>query len=177
TSSPPLLLPSTDYSIDVTEAKFPPLKRLCIALGPKYEIEESSSLTDRRTRGFRADYGFVGTLDAEIRRDLEREIGYGITDIWEDPDEITEEIPATDVAELGQMMTNFVTTVRQDTNEIYGRLDDAQDDRSLMSGQLNLLHRDRRAHSYIARLMESEARASREAWVQSMDASDTTHSE
>ncbi|GKA00022.1 putative reverse transcriptase domain-containing protein [Tanacetum coccineum] len=50
TSSPPLLLPSTDYRADVLE-------------------------------GFRADYGFVGTLDAEIRRNPEREIGYGITNI------------------------------------------------------------------------------------------------
>ncbi|GKC98544.1 hypothetical protein Tco_1168819 [Tanacetum coccineum] len=74
-------------------------------------------------------------------------------------------------------MTDFVTTVRQDTNEIYGRLDHAQDDISLMSGQLNMLHRDRRAHARIARLMESEARLSREAWVQSMDASDTARSE
>ncbi|GKD29605.1 hypothetical protein Tco_1240383, partial [Tanacetum coccineum] len=40
------------------------------------------------TRGFRADYHFVGTLDAEIRRDPDREIGYEITDVWEDPDEI-----------------------------------------------------------------------------------------
>ncbi|GKC34235.1 hypothetical protein Tco_1046619, partial [Tanacetum coccineum] len=51
----------------------------------------------------------------------------------------------------------------QDTDEIYGRLDDAQDDRSLMSGQLNLLHRDRRSHARTARLIESEARASHEA--------------
>ncbi|GKC16441.1 putative reverse transcriptase domain-containing protein, partial [Tanacetum coccineum] len=72
---------------------------------------------------------------------------------------------------------DFVTTVRQDTYEIYGRLDDAQDDRSLMSGQINMLHRDRCAHARTARLMESVARLSREAWVQSMDASDTTHSE
>ncbi|GKG59253.1 hypothetical protein Tco_0604904, partial [Tanacetum coccineum] len=35
------------------------------------------------------------------RRDPDREISYGITDIWEDPDEIAEEIPTTDVAELG----------------------------------------------------------------------------
>ncbi|GJV43929.1 hypothetical protein Tco_1428465 [Tanacetum coccineum] len=41
----------------------------------------------------------------------------------------------TDVAELSQRMTDFVTTVRQDTYEIYGRLDDAQDDRLLMSGE------------------------------------------
>ncbi|GJU55039.1 hypothetical protein Tco_1228753 [Tanacetum coccineum] len=37
-------------------------------------------------------------------------------------------LAATDVAGLSQRMTYFVTTVRQDTNEIYGRLDDAQDD-------------------------------------------------
>ncbi|GKG36145.1 hypothetical protein Tco_0443823, partial [Tanacetum coccineum] len=61
-----------------------------------------------------------------------------------------------------------------DTDEIYRRLDDAHDDRSLISGQLNLLRRDRCTHARTARLIESEARASREAWVQSMDASDTT---
>nr|GEW94658.1 reverse transcriptase domain-containing protein [Tanacetum cinerariifolium] len=64
-----------------------------------------------------------------------------------------------------------------DIDVIYGRLDDAQDDRLLMSGQLNLLHRDRRSHTRTTRLMESEARASREAWVQSMDASDMTRYE
>ncbi|GJW62774.1 hypothetical protein Tco_0112109 [Tanacetum coccineum] len=150
TSSPPLLLPSTDCRADVPEVM--------------------------HTGGFRADYGFVGTLDAEIRHDPDREIGYRITDIWEDPDEIVEETPATNVEELGQRMTNFVTTVKQDTDEIYRRLDDAHDDRSLMSGQLNLLCRDRHAHARTARLMESKARASREAWVQSMDVSDMTHS-
>ncbi|GJR43216.1 hypothetical protein Tco_1311319 [Tanacetum coccineum] len=133
--------------------------------------------TARNTGGFRADYGFVSTLDAEIRRDPDREIGYEITDVWEDPDEIAEEIPTTDVAELGQRMTDFITTVRHDTDEIYRRLDDAHDDRSLMSGHLNLLRTDRRSHTRMARLMESEARASREAWVQSMDASDTIRSE
>ncbi|GKB38316.1 hypothetical protein Tco_0883258 [Tanacetum coccineum] len=51
---------------------------------------------------FRTDYGFVGTLDVEIRRDPNREIGYEITNVWEDPDKIAEEIPTTDVAELGQ---------------------------------------------------------------------------
>ncbi|GJY20151.1 hypothetical protein Tco_0392717 [Tanacetum coccineum] len=109
--------------------------------------------------------------------DPDREIGYEITDVWEDPDEIIEEISATDVAELGQRMIDFVTTVRQDTDEIYRRLEDAHDDRLLMSGQLNLLRRDRRSHARMARLMKSEARASREAWVQSMDASDMTRSE
>nr|GEV15852.1 putative reverse transcriptase domain-containing protein [Tanacetum cinerariifolium] len=134
TASPPLLLPFTDCRADVHEVMLLPWKRLYIAFSPMFEARECSyALTARPTRGFRADYGFVGILDAEIRRDPDREIGYGITNVWEDPYEIREKIPMTDVAELGQRMTDFVTTVRQDTDEIYVRLDDAQDDRLLMS--------------------------------------------
>nr|GEV00933.1 hypothetical protein [Tanacetum cinerariifolium] len=135
TSSPLLLLPSTDHRVDVPEHTLPPMKRLCIAIRPKFKVGESSSaLTARPTGGFRVYYGFVGTLDYEITRDPKRD----------------------------------------DTNEIYGRLDDAQDDGILMSGQLNSLRRDRRSHARTTRLMESEARISCEAWAQSMDASDTT---
>nr|GEV42539.1 putative reverse transcriptase domain-containing protein [Tanacetum cinerariifolium] len=175
TSAPPLLLPSTDRRVDVPEVTLPPQKRLCIAIGAKFEARKCSSAhTARPTRGFREDYGFVGTLDAEIRCDPGRKIGYRITDVLEDPNEIVEDIPMTDVAELTQRMIDFVTTVRQDTDEIYGRLDDAQDDRLLMSGQLNL--KDRRSYARTAILMESEARASREAWAQSIDASDMARS-
>ncbi|GJS85026.1 hypothetical protein Tco_0751567 [Tanacetum coccineum] len=139
-SSPPLLLPSTNCRANVPKVTLPPQKRLCIALGPRYEIGECSSApTARPTRGFRADYSFVGTLDADIRRDPDMELGYGITNVWVDPDEIAEEIPVTDVTKLGQRMTDFITTVRQVTDEIYVRLNNARDDRLLMSGQLNLL--------------------------------------
>ncbi|GJY68468.1 hypothetical protein Tco_0471450 [Tanacetum coccineum] len=111
---------------------------MCIALGLRFKVGESSfAPTARPTRGFRAYYRIVGTLDDEIRRDPERE----------------------------------------DTDKIYKRLDDVQDDRSLMSNQLNMLRRDRRSHARTARLMESEARLSCEAWVQSMDTSDTARSE
>ncbi|GKD11266.1 hypothetical protein Tco_1190951, partial [Tanacetum coccineum] len=99
-------------------------------------------------------------------------------DTWDEMVEDMQGTPvATDVAGLSQRMTDFVMTVRRDTDEIYGRLDDAQDDRSLMSGQLNMLHKDRCAHARTVILMENEARLSREAWVQSMDASDTACSE
>nr|GEU85920.1 hypothetical protein [Tanacetum cinerariifolium] len=75
TSSPPLLLPSTDCRADVSEVVLLPRKRLCIGLDPRYEVGESSfTLTSRSTGGFRADYGFVGTLDAEIRCDPNKEI-------------------------------------------------------------------------------------------------------
>nr|GEV65725.1 hypothetical protein [Tanacetum cinerariifolium] len=81
TSSPPSLLPS-DYGADVLEVTLPPRKRFCITLGPRFKVEECSSApTARPTRGFRADYGFVSTLDAEIRRDLDKEIGYRITNV------------------------------------------------------------------------------------------------
>ncbi|GKB23159.1 hypothetical protein Tco_0862560 [Tanacetum coccineum] len=81
TSSPPLLLPSTDCRAGVSEVTLPPRKRLCIALGLRYKIGKSSStLTARPTRCIRADYGFVSTLDDEIRRDPERDVGYRITD-------------------------------------------------------------------------------------------------
>ncbi|GJX51945.1 hypothetical protein Tco_0280314 [Tanacetum coccineum] len=157
TPSPHLLLPSIDCRACVFKVTLPPRKRLCIALGMRYEVDESSSApTARPTGGFRVDYRFVATLDDEIRRDPERDIGYGITDTWDERLVGMPGAPMTDETELGRRLTDFATTVRQDTDEIYGRLDDAQDDRSLMSGRLNMLFRDRRAHARTALLMERE---------------------
>ncbi|GKE97305.1 hypothetical protein Tco_0020656, partial [Tanacetum coccineum] len=85
TSSPLLLLPSTSRREDRPEVTLPPRKRLGIALCPIYEVRESSSAAAARpARGLRADYGFVATIDREIRRDLKRDVGYGITDTWAD---------------------------------------------------------------------------------------------
>ncbi|GJX01330.1 hypothetical protein Tco_0185243 [Tanacetum coccineum] len=85
--------------------------------------------------------------------------------------------PTTDETELGRWVIDLVTTVRQDTDEIYGRLDDAQTERQMVTSRVNMLVKDRRAHSRTARLMEIEARMSREAWGWSMDASDLTCTE
>ncbi|GKC46463.1 hypothetical protein Tco_1064185 [Tanacetum coccineum] len=173
TSSPSLLLPSTNRREDIPEVTLPPRKRLGIALGPRYEVKESSyAAATRTTGGSRADYGFVATMDREIRRDLERYVGYGITNTW---DEMLEDMPAasaTDDTELGRRMTEFATRVRQDTDEIYTRLDDEQTERQLMTGRLNMLYRDRHAHACTCLLMEREAKMSREAWGRSMDTSD-----
>ncbi|GKE67257.1 hypothetical protein Tco_1521418 [Tanacetum coccineum] len=77
----PLHLLSTDHRADLPEVTLPPQKRLGIALGPRYEVGESSSVVAARPAGgLRADYGFVATMDREIRRDVERDVGYGITD-------------------------------------------------------------------------------------------------
>ncbi|GJY29362.1 putative reverse transcriptase domain-containing protein [Tanacetum coccineum] len=81
TPSPPLLLPSTDCRAGVSKVILPPRKRLCITLGSRFKVGESSSTpTARPTGEFRRDYGFVATLYDEIRRDLERDVGYGISD-------------------------------------------------------------------------------------------------
>nr|GFC05571.1 hypothetical protein [Tanacetum cinerariifolium] len=73
---------------DRPEVTLPPQKRLGIALGPRYEVKKSSSAAAARPAGgLRADYGFIATMDREIMRDPEREVGYGITDSW---DEIVE---------------------------------------------------------------------------------------
>ncbi|GKC74855.1 hypothetical protein Tco_1120738, partial [Tanacetum coccineum] len=134
TSSPPLLLPSTDCRAGVSEVTLPPQKRLCVALGPRYEVGESSSApTARPSGGFRADYGFVTTLDDEIRRDPERDVGFGITDTWAEMLVSMPGAPATDDTRLGRQITNFVTTIRHDTDEIYGRLDEAHDARAVLS--------------------------------------------
>ncbi|GJW79168.1 hypothetical protein Tco_0140850 [Tanacetum coccineum] len=130
TSSLPLHLLSTDRRADRLEVTLPPRKRLGIALGLRYEVGESSSApTTRPPRGIRADYGFFATIDREIMRDLERDVGYGITDTW---DEMLVDMPrllVTDDTELGRRMTEFTTRVRQDTDKIYTRLDDEQSER------------------------------------------------
>nr|GEW90102.1 hypothetical protein [Tanacetum cinerariifolium] len=74
-------------------------------------------------------------------------------------------------------MREFETRVRQDTDEIYMRLDDEQTERQLLAGRLNMLFRDRCAHAYTRYLMETEARMSKEAWVRATDASDLVHGE
>ncbi|GJW36169.1 hypothetical protein Tco_0059089, partial [Tanacetum coccineum] len=138
--TPPLHLLSTNRREDKSKVTLPPRKRLGIALGPAYEVREGSSAAARPAGGLRADYGFVATMDREIGRDPERDVGYGITDSW---DEI-------------------------DTDEIYMRLDDEQSQRQLLAGRLNMLFRDRRPHAHTHFLIETEARMSREAWIREL---------
>nr|GEZ35008.1 putative reverse transcriptase domain-containing protein [Tanacetum cinerariifolium] len=141
TSSPPLQLPSASRREDRPDVTLPPQKRLGIALGPRYEIEESSSAAARPAGGLRADYGFVATMDREIMRDQEREVGYGITDSWEEIVEALQRAPVGTDTELGGYMREFETRVRQDTDEIYIRLDDEQTERQLLAELLRTDHR------------------------------------
>ncbi|GKE84792.1 hypothetical protein Tco_1558534, partial [Tanacetum coccineum] len=74
--------PPVDRREDIPEAELPPRKRLCLtALTSRYEVGESSTAAPRPTGGHRADYGFIGTIDAKIRRQRAEEVGYGIRDV------------------------------------------------------------------------------------------------
>ncbi|GJS94893.1 hypothetical protein Tco_0801861 [Tanacetum coccineum] len=65
--------PPVDRRDDIPESEQPPRKRLYLStLGSRYEVGESS--TARPTRGRGIDYGFVSTVDAEERRDMELEM-------------------------------------------------------------------------------------------------------
>ncbi|GJT66249.1 hypothetical protein Tco_1017729 [Tanacetum coccineum] len=78
-----------------------------------------------------------------------RDIGYGITDTWDEMLVDMPGAPTTDDTELGRQITEFAARVTQDTNEIYVRLGDEQTERQLMA----------------------------EDWGRSMDASDFARSE
>ncbi|GJT62629.1 hypothetical protein Tco_1006162 [Tanacetum coccineum] len=84
--------PPVNRREDIPKAELPPRKRLCLtAPTSRYEVEESSTAASRPIGGHRADYGFIGTTDAEIRRQRAEEVGYGIRDVWVDPTEAVEE--------------------------------------------------------------------------------------
>ncbi|GJT84432.1 hypothetical protein Tco_1058774 [Tanacetum coccineum] len=67
--------PLVDRRKDIPEVELPPCKRLCLTTPTsRYEVRQSSTAAARPTGGHRADYGFIGTLDAETRRQRAKEI-------------------------------------------------------------------------------------------------------
>ncbi|GKA40543.1 hypothetical protein Tco_0733136 [Tanacetum coccineum] len=108
---------------------------------------------DQPAGGFRADYGFIATMDRQVRRDPERYVGNGITDSWDEIVETLQGAPVSTDTELGAHIREFESLVRRDTDEIYTR----------------------RAHAHTRQLMETEAGMSREAWRRAMDSSDLAH--
>nr|GEZ72947.1 hypothetical protein [Tanacetum cinerariifolium] len=66
----------------------------------------------------------------------EREVGYGITDSWDEIVETLQGAPVSTDTELGGYMREFETRVRQDTDEIYMRLDDEQNASDLVRGEV-----------------------------------------
>ncbi|GJU78270.1 hypothetical protein Tco_1275340, partial [Tanacetum coccineum] len=135
--------PPVDRREDVPEAELPHRKRLCLtAPTSRYEVGESLTTAPRPTGGHRVYYGFIGTMDAEIRRQRAEEVGYGIWDAWVDPTETVEE-------------------------DIYAMIEDAQDRQTQLSQRVDVLIEDRQFHYETALQLDQEALASQEAWAHS----------
>nr|GFC25842.1 hypothetical protein [Tanacetum cinerariifolium] len=91
-ASPTAESPGYIPEADRPEVTLPPRKRLSIVHCSGYEAGESSvAAAARPIKGRRADYGFVDSVEAEIRRRIVEDIGYGIIDTWIDPRDVVEE--------------------------------------------------------------------------------------
>nr|GFB75784.1 hypothetical protein [Tanacetum cinerariifolium] len=146
-ASPPLQLLSSDRKADRPEVTLPPRKRLNIVHCPGYEAGESLVATAARPmEGRRADYRFVDSVEAEIRRRRAEDIGYGIRDTWIDLRDVVEE----------------------DTQDIYGVMEDTLGRQTEIFQRVEALVDDSQYHYETGRLVDQEARCSREAWAHSI---------
>nr|GEY63546.1 hypothetical protein [Tanacetum cinerariifolium] len=124
----------------------------------KVGIGESSAAVAARLRVPVMDdlYMFVDTVErGEGSTPAAIEVGYGITNAWDDLVGAIQETASTTVEGVNQRK---------------------QDDQDLQRARVNRLFRDRRYHAHTSRLIEGEARASRMAWTLSMDANDAARS-
>nr|GFA96284.1 hypothetical protein [Tanacetum cinerariifolium] len=126
-ASPPLQLLSSDRRADRPEVTLPPRKRLNIVHFPGYKAGESSvAAAARPIEGRRADYGFVDSVEAEIRQRRAEDIGYGIRDTWIDPRDVADEVALTTLEGVNTRVTELAAVQEQDTQDIYGVMEDIQ---------------------------------------------------
>nr|GFB88779.1 hypothetical protein [Tanacetum cinerariifolium] len=155
-ASPPLQLLSSDHRADRPEVTLPRQKRLSIIHCPGYEAGESSvAAAARPIDGRRTDYGFVDSVEAEIGRQRAEDIGYGVN---------------TRVTELAAVQ-------EQDTQDIYGVMEDTQGRQTEIFQRVEALVEDSQYHYETGRLVDQEARFSREAWAHSMGLGSSVHFE
>ncbi|GJZ11756.1 hypothetical protein Tco_0546515 [Tanacetum coccineum] len=107
--------------------------------------------TPRPTGGHRVDYGFIGTLDAEIRRQRAKEVGYGI---WVDPREAVEELAPTTLKGVNARVIELAAVQEQDTQDIYAVIEDTQDKHTQLFQRVNGLVKDRQFHQETALLLD-----------------------
>ncbi|GKD90987.1 hypothetical protein Tco_1366494, partial [Tanacetum coccineum] len=65
--------------------------------------------------GRRADYGFIGTMDTEIKRRIAEEVGYGIRDVWIYPREAVEEVAPMTLGGVNTRVTELTAVQKCNT--------------------------------------------------------------
>nr|GEV92121.1 hypothetical protein [Tanacetum cinerariifolium] len=160
--SPPLLTPSpppdSPTHIEIPKSCLPLRKRLRFASPtPSQEVGESSTVGAARQDEpavARDDpyslvreelYGFIDSVDVALGRPLSKELGYGITDTWDELVGASEEIAPTTLQGVNQRVIDLSSIVKQETTIIYDK------------------ERKR------------EARMAHKSWELSMDASENAH--
>ncbi|GJZ48867.1 hypothetical protein Tco_0603057 [Tanacetum coccineum] len=99
------LLLSTSYRTNIPEAEMSPQKRACFTTpAPGFGVKES--LAAGAVRQPRP------TLEADLRRDRVREMGYGIIDTWDEIVKAMLEVAPTTLEGVDQRVTELATTVR-----------------------------------------------------------------
>nr|GFA26452.1 hypothetical protein [Tanacetum cinerariifolium] len=181
--SPPLPIPSpppnSPTQIEIFKSCLPLQKRLHFASPtPSQEVRESLAVGAARqnepTIAWDDPYSLVRE---EIYGFFDRELGYGITDTWDELVGASEDIAPTTLQGVNQRVTDLFIIIEQETTIMYGMMEEAQDDRSQLRGRVNLFYRDRPVHHHLAVMVEREAKMACEAWGLSMDASDNAHSD
>nr|GEZ00776.1 putative reverse transcriptase domain-containing protein [Tanacetum cinerariifolium] len=136
-ASPPLLLLSTSHRTDIPKAEILPQKRACFTtLAFRFEVRESLAVAAARQP--------KSTLKYDLRQDRVREMGYGITDTWDEIVEAMQEIAPTTLK---------------------------GDDRAFLRARVNTLFRDRPYHRHTSMLLNREAMYARRTWAGSEDKS------
>ncbi|GJT91962.1 hypothetical protein Tco_1080807 [Tanacetum coccineum] len=133
--------PPVDHREDNPEAELPPRKRLCLTTPTsRNEVGESLTAAPRPTGGHRADYEFIATMDAEIRRQRAEEVGYGIRDVWVDLAEVVEEVAPMTLEGVNARVTKLDAEYRTHTQIQDYRIASQESLTTTLIAHISLLH-------------------------------------
>nr|GEX98197.1 putative reverse transcriptase domain-containing protein [Tanacetum cinerariifolium] len=112
------LLPSTFRMIDIPEADVPSRKRVCLTTPSfGFKVEESSAAGAARQ---------PGPTESDLRRDRVEQVGYRITDTWDEIVDTLMEIAPTTLEGVDHRVTELDTTIRKRTDEFKIRFEETQ---------------------------------------------------
>nr|GEX64389.1 hypothetical protein [Tanacetum cinerariifolium] len=160
TASPPLQLLSSDRRADRPQVTLSSRKRLSIVHFPRYEAGESLvAAAARPIEGRRADYGFVNSVEAEIRRWRAEDIRYGIRDTWIDPRDVSEEEALATLEGVNTRVIELAAVQEQDTHDIYRVMEDTQGRQTEIFQRVEALVDDSQYHYETGRLKMAPKKA------------------
>nr|GFB75492.1 hypothetical protein [Tanacetum cinerariifolium] len=125
---------------EIPEADLPLRKRLCTTHTGTYELGESFAAAAARLKEPVRDdlYRFVDTVKrVEGSTPAAMEVGYGITETWDDLVGAIQETAPTTVEEVNKRVTELSTTFNRETSMIYAMIEEKKDDQALQRARVN----------------------------------------